>query len=346
MNTNRHTLKNKDKKIPRCLRLLTKMILTFVIGCICFSGCAALKEAQQRREARVKQQKNKQYLLLTVPKVEIKVGGGALTAESAHYSITFAEDLRKHDDFDEISERRTYAQSALVYMESLYNEMEAVFGFQPEHKIHVTLHQVYEGATNRATTTTQYGSKFQGNTSLRHKYIAGIKMDFPLAMYEKPTTRVHELTHAFTSIYHLPTWFDEGLAVLMETEWAKAGLHPKFDNLQTYLRRNPNGTNALEGWDSHGGNRELVRWRYRYAYTVVSELRKSYGPDFYIKVFRLMDADQLHTKLATQMSTSFLVYYFSQIAGTDLTPFFKELGFEVEKLTKVQILQNTNHIKG
>lgn len=344
MNTNRHTLKDNNAKIFRCPRLMKKMILTCLIGCICFSGCTALKEAQQRREARIKKQKDKRHLMLTPSKVDIQVAEGALTAESAHYSITFAEDLREHDDFDEISERRTYAHSALAYMESLYNEMDAVFGFQPEHKIHVTLHHVYNGSTNVATTSTQYATKTQGNSSLR--YVTGIKMDFPIAMYEKPTTRVHELTHAFTSIYYLPTWFDEGLAVLMETEWAKGGLHAKFDNLQMHLRRNLDGINDLQDWDSHGGNSELVQWRYRYAYTVVSELRKRYGPDFYIKVFRSMDADQLHNRLATKMSTSFLVYYFSQTAGTDLTPFFRELAFKVEKLTKAQILQNINQIKG
>ena len=343
MPTNRCTLKWQRCETIPSLHLITKMLPAFVIGCIFFSGCTALREAQQRREAQIKKQRAKQYLMLTPSKVDIQVAEGARTAESAHYSITFAEDLRGHDDFDEISERSTHVQSALAYMESLYNEMNAVFGFQPKHKIHVTLHNIYNGSTNSATTTTQYGYKVQGNTSLRH--VAGIKMNFPIAMYEKSTTRVHELTHAFTNIYYLPTWFNEGIAVLMETEWAKGGLHPKFDNLQTHLRRNLDGINDLEDWDSHGGDSELIQWRYRYAYTVVSELRKRYGPGFYIKVFRLMDADQLHNKLATKMPTSFLVYYLSQTAGTDLTPFFTELAFKVQKLTKAQILQNINRMK-
>ena len=280
--------------------------------------------------------------MLAPAKGKVQVTAGAQTAESAHYSITFADDLSVHHKFDETSERSTYVQSALVYMESLYKEMNAVFGFQPQHKIHVTLHNVYRGTTNRATTTTQYTYKTQGNTSL--KYVTGIKMDFPIAMYEKPTTRVHELTHAFTNIYFLPTWFNEGIAVLMETEWAKGGLHPKFDDLHRNLKRNLDGINDLEDWESHGGNPKLTQWRYRYAYTIVSELRKRYGPDFYIKVFRLMDADQLHSKLPTKMSTSFLVYYLSQAAGTDLAPFFTELAFKVQKLTKAQILENINRM--
>ena len=334
---------NNRVKISAFPRLLTLLLPVFIIGCLCFSGCTAFKEAQQRREARLKKQRDEQYLMLTPAKSdEVQFGEGARTAESAHYTITFAEDLKEHENFDENSERRVYAESALAYMESLYNEMNAVFGFQPEHKIHVTLHNIYRGTTNVATTTTQYSYRTQGNTSL--KAVTGIKMDFPIAMYEKPTTRVHELTHAFTNIYFLPTWFNEGIAVLMETEWAKGGLHPKFDSLETNLKRNMDGINDLEDWASHGGNPRVTQWRYSYAYTIVSELRKRYGPDFYIRVFRLMDADQLHNKLPSKMSTSFLVYYLSQAAGVDLVPFFTKYAFKVQKLTKSDILMNINQM--
>ena len=334
---------NNRVKISAFPRLLTHLLPVFIICCLCFSGCTVMKEAQQRREARVKKQRDDQYLLLTPFKDNnVRFGEGARTAESTHYTITFAEDLKEDENFDEISERSVYAESALGYMESLYNEMNAVFGFQPEHKIHVTLHKIYRGTTNVATTTTQYSYQSQGNTTL--KTVTGIKMDFPIPMYEKQTTRVHELTHAFTNIYFLPTWFNEGIAVLMETEWGKGGLHKKFDNLETHLKRNMDGINDLEDWASHGGSSRLTQWRYRYAYTIVSELRKRYGPDFYIKVFRLMDADQLHNKLPSKMSTSFLIYYLSQAAGVDLVPFFTEYAFKVQKLTKADILMNINQM--
>lgn len=342
MPTNRCTLKWQRCKTILSLHLITKLLLVFVIGWIFFSGCTGLKEASQRREARLKKQRDEQYLMLTPSKGEVQVAEDARTAGSAHYSITFAEDLKDQENFDEVSDRSEFMQSALGYMESLYNEMNTVFGFQPEHKIHVTLHNVYSGTTSVATTTTQYRYESRGNTSL--KFVTGIKMDFPIAMYEKPTTRVHELTHAFTNIYFLPTWFNEGIAVLMETEWAKGGSHPKFDSLETNLKRNMDGINDLEDWASHGGNPRLTQWRYRYAYTIVSELRKRYGPDFYIRVFRLMDADQLHNRLPTKMSTSFLVYYLSQAAETDLVPFFTDLAFNVQKLTKAHILENINQM--
>ena len=252
MPTNRCTLKWQRCKTILSLHLITKLLLVFVIGWIFFSGCTGLKEASQRREARLKKQRDEQYLMLTPSKGEVQVAEDARTAGSAHYSITFAEDLKDQENFDEVSDRSEFMQSALGYMESLYNEMNTVFGFQPEHKIHVTLHNVYSGTTSVATTTTQYRYESRGNTSL--KFVTGIKMDFPIAMYEKPTTRVHELTHAFTNIYFLPTWFNEGIAVLMETEWAKGGSHPKFDSLETNLKRNMDGINDLEDWASHGGN--------------------------------------------------------------------------------------------
>ena len=52
-----------------------------------------------------------------------------------------------------------------------------------------------------------------------------------------------------------------------------------------------------------------------------------------------MDEDLLYKKLYGNMSTSFVVYYFSQAAGEDLVPFFKNLKFDVRKLEKADILQ-------
>lgn len=336
--TNKYPLDVNGVKTIRLLRHIIKLFLVLIVGCLLFNGCAALEEAQRVREAREKKQRHEEYLMLTPSKGEIKIAKDAQTAESDHYTITFGPDLEDHEDFDEDSERGPFMQSALSYMESLYKEMNAIFGFQPEHKIHVTLHDVYNQSRSVATTTTQYRYESQGDTSL--KYVTGIKMDFPLRMYEKHDVRVHELTHAFTNIYFLPTWFNEGIAVLMQTEWAKGGSHPKFDNLEANVKRNLDGVNDLEDWEFHGGTSKLLQWRYSYAYSIVSELRKRFGPDYYIKVFQLMEADQLHNKLPSKMSTSFLIYYLNQAAQTDLIPFFESLHFKVRRLTKEDILQN------
>ena len=312
-----------------------------------FGGCTALQEAQQKREARLIEQRDANSLMLAPSDAKIQIAPGALKGESEHYTLTFAEDLRAVEGFHLEAERRTFALSALGYMESLYDAMNDYFGFQPKHKIHVTLYDVYQGTRHVATTGTSYRQGYQDGSYL--KVVTGITMNFPLAMYEQQDVRAHELTHAFTNIYFLPTWFSEGLAGLIQAEYAKGNSHTKLD-LRGNLKLNLNGVNELEAWTGHTGTspltgNPLTRWRYNYSYSIVSKLREDYGDDFYIRVFQLMEADRLHQKLPDKMETSFLVYYFSKAAGADLVPFFKELQFPVRRLEKSDILKKVTSFR-
>lgn len=312
------------------------VILIVAIGSF-LNGCAALQEAQQKREKRLAEKRNEKQFLLSASKATINVEATPLEGkphgESEHYTLKFADDLLAMDDYDEPQERETFANSALLYMESLYDAMHNIFGFKPEHKIHVTLYDLYRGTNRIAVTGTQY--RYGNNI----KTVTGITMHFPMSMYAKPGVRVHELTHAFTNIYFLPTWFNEGVAVLMQMEYAKGSGHPKFESLERSLKLDLNGINELENWGGHMETTPLTHWRYSYAYTVVSELRERYGNELYIRVFELMETDQLHQKLAGAMPTSFIVYYISQAAGVDLVPFFEKLKFNVRKINKEDILQ-------
>ena len=313
------------------------MLLAVLTAGLVFGGCAALEEAQQRREERILEKRDATSLMLEPSTATIRVAPDARFGESDNYTLTFSEDLQALEAFDEIEERKVFTESALSYMESLYAAMNRMFGFQPKHKIHVTLHDLYRGGRNAAVTRTSYRSAVLDGRYV--KFINGIYMEFPIQMYEKYDVRVHELVHAFTNIYFLPVWFSEGIAVLIQTEYAKGGSHPKFDDLDAHLRIDLDGVNQLESWAGHGQSDPLTEWRYRYAYTVVAELWGRYGADFYIKVFELMETDGLHQKLEGTMRTSFLVYYLSEVAGEDLVPFFQKLHFKVRKLTKADILK-------
>ena len=331
-------MKNKKAHACRIVDFLDNNIRLFsilIVSCIFFSSCAgfqeALQEAQEVREKRLAA-KREQYATLPAAKGETKVDDEAEKAESDNYTLMLADDLKGNEDFDDPAERKAFLENELPYMESLYIELHDRFGFQPEYKIGVTIYQNYQN-NRQADTHKQY---VQSNTG---KTLKSIKINFPLSMYKDPGVRAHELTHAFTSAYFLPVWFDEGIAVLIQTEFAQRRSHPKFDSLQKDLRRNLDGINSLEDWET-GGSPELILWRYRYAHTVIAELQKLHGKDFYIKAFQLMDADQLYNKLSGRMPTSFLVYYLSQAAGADLVPFFKNLHFNVRKITKEEILQN------
>ena len=317
---------------------LTRARVAFVLLAMMFvfNGCAALEEAQRRREKRILEERDATSLMLRPSKAKFKIRDDG-TFQSDHYTLTFAEDLLVQEGFDEAEERELFAESALGYMESLYDAMNRLFGFKPKHKIHVTLHHLYQGNNLAAYTRTDYRSGMADGRYV--KSVKGIQMDFPMRMYEKHGVRVHELTHAFTNIYFLPVWFSEGIAVLIQTEYANGGLHPKLDSLQADLEIDLDGVNQLESWGGHTDNDPLTQWRYKYSYTLVAELWEKYGADFYIRVFRLMERDGLHQKLAGNMKTSFLVYYFSEAAGEDLVPFFRKLHFKVRKLTKEDILK-------
>ena len=62
-----------------------------------------------------------------------------------------------------------------------------------------------------------------------------------------------------------------------------------------------------------------------------------YQKEFYIKTFQLMDVDQLHNKLPNRMSNSFLLYYLSKAAGTDLVPFFIAFSTHFENPKKLLV---------
>ena len=327
-------------------RSLLRFVATFLcvlpmllVTALVFSSCTALQEAQQRREKRLLEERKAGSLMLKRSDVEPKIAPDALFGESDNYTLKFAEDLRGTPAFDEAHERAEFIRSALGYMESLYQAMREHFGFHPKHKIHVTLHDALRGSRLGAFTTTQYGFGIQNGRYV--KFIRGIQMDFPMQMYEKHGVRAHELTHAFTNIYYIPVWFSEGIAVLIQSEYVQGGLHRKFDSLKADVRLDINGENELENWTGHTESSPLTQWRYRYAYTLVAELWERYGNDFYIKVFELMEKDGLHQQLESLMPTSVLVYYFSQVAGEDLVPFFRELHFiKVRRLTKADIVKH------
>ena len=298
-------------------------------------GCAALEEAQQRKQERTRLQQQERYVTFERPNTEIEMLQDGLTLESEHYTFTFAQDLLTHPDYDEPDERQSVGKGALLFMESLYNYVHEIFGFEPNHQLKVNLRQTHHGSTNLATTSTRTQTIYQNGEWL--KVVEGIEMDFPVAMFNQRAVRAHELTHAFTNIYLLPTWFAEGIAVLVQVEYAQGKSHRRLD-LYEDLKTDLDGRNAVQYWKGHLSTDQLTQWRYSYSYSIVAELKKRFGEDFYPTVFRLIEADQLHQRLPGEMATSFLVYYLSEAAGEDLVPFFEALKFDVRRITKPEIM--------
>ena len=325
-----HQVQNLNQFIKHTSPISILLMIAFL-----FMGCAALEEAQRRKEERTKQQQQERYVTFERPTTEIEMAADSLTLTSEHYTFTFAEDLLTHPDYDEPDERQNIGKGALLFMESLYNYVHDIFGFEPEHQLMVTLRQTHFGRTNLATTSTRTQTIYRNGEWL--KLVEGIEMDFPVVMFNQRDVRAHELTHAFTNIYLLPTWFAEGIAVLVQVEYARGKSHRRL-GLHKDLKTDLDGRNAVQFWKGHLSTDQLTQWRYSYSYSIVADLKKQFGEDFYPTVFRLIKADQLHQRLPGEMTTSFLVYYLSQAAGQDLVPFFEELKFDVQRLTREEIV--------
>ena len=301
-----------------------------------FAGCSALSQAQKKREARTREAQQKRYLTFERPDSEVTASVDGLTINSEHYTMTFDDALLNHKDYDEVKERQESGQGALVFMESLYNFVHGIFGFEPNQRMDVKLYETFQGTRSIATTQVSYRTTYQNGELIRT--VDGIQMNFPLFMFNQRDVRAHELTHAFTQIYFLPTWFAEGIAVYVQLEHAKGHSHEKVD-LYEDLKLDFDGVNGVQNWRGHIDTiRALSRWGYDYSYSIVSELRRRFGDGFYPKLFERIEADRLHQKLVGAMSTSMLIHYMSQAAGQDLIPFFEGLNFNVRRLTREEIL--------
>ena len=107
-----------------------RLTVLLLIAVLVFNGCTALEEAQRRREKRILEERNADSLMLRPSKATIEIGTDAIRSESDHYTLTFTEDLYGHPQFDNVQKREVFARSALGYMESLYDAMNRLFGFQ------------------------------------------------------------------------------------------------------------------------------------------------------------------------------------------------------------------------
>ena len=318
---------------PRSSLNYALILLLAVFFC---TGCAALNEAQQRRQERVKNERKERHVLYERPASEFSATPDGLTVNSEHYTLTFDETLLQHEDYDEAQERQDTGRGILVSLESLYNFVYDILKFEPNYRIEVVLHPPSRGRTHAAVTASGAQITLDGGELI--KQVTSARIHFPLNMMQQKGTQAHELTHAFTEIYNIPSWFAEGLSVLVEVEYVKQGYFGKID-IENDIRVNADGVNMVQNWSSGTiGVPAITKWRYDYSYSLVSKLKSRFGEDFYAKVFKLIEEEKFHEKTLERMSTSVLVYFLSQVAGEDLIPFFEKLKFNVRSLTKSEIL--------
>lgn len=232
-----------------------------------------------------------------------------------HISFDYDPSITSHEALNTESERADYKAKALSEVEKLFDELRDRFGFAPDHQIHIKLVDAVQGMKNVANTVVMYNPMTGG--------IARLTMHFPYEMFERVSVRAHELTHAFIAPFHLPTWADEGFAVYIENMYADTPQHPVFETLQTEIRRDTDGVNAVQHWTEGSGiyaDVDLTLWCYRYSHTLIHEIEKQW-PGTFAKVFQTVHPQ---TTLSTP---TFVVVLDGIISDTDMVSFFEKLGF-------------------
>lgn len=325
------------RKVNHIKRDIPYIIIFCLLGLVLsVPGCVeSLKSAQHSRPKRTIYER--QYLeTYKRPKVKPKaLSEDGLKFESEHYLLTFSEDIKKVPKFGSPQERISRGLGDLIFMEGQYEFVKEIFGFEAKDKIKVNVHRTLRGSPNDAYTSMSKGMKVVDN---QFQAAYDIEVHFGIDAFKKRSVQAHELTHAFTQVYALPAWLAEGIAVLVESEYAGGALWAKAKRDLEPIGLDENGVNIIQNWRGHGSKlpgRSIET--YAYSYSIVSELRKRYGDDFFKKFFALLDKDGIHYK-AGILSSSVIVYYMSQAAGEDLVPFFRRLKFNVRKLKRENIL--------
>jgi len=312
-----------------------------VLGCL-----QSLQEAQKlqgEKRAKLKEQER----TFQRPKSKPIVSKDGLKFETEHYILTFAENIEDEDGYETTEERIARGSGAILFLEGQYDFVKNIFGFDAKNKIKVKVEQALEASEtldgdepvvrgrNDARALINKSVKRVGNHFVTNY---DITVYFGIEAFKERSVQAHELTHAFTSAYALPAWLDEGIAVFVESEYAGGAGWAKMNRNLTPIEYDKDGFNVIQNWRGHGSalpGRSIET--YAYAYSIVYELRKRYGDDLFKKFFALVEKDGIHHRAGT-LSSSVIAYYMSQAVGRDVVPFFKEINFNVRKLTKEDIV--------
>ncbi len=312
--------------------IISFYLLIFILSVL---GCVETLQSAKRRPSHRPLYEKEHLRTYKRPKVKPQASEDGLKFNSEHYTLTFSESIAKVQGYESADERKSRGLGDMMFLERQYDFVRKIFGFEAKDKIKIVVQPALKGDAHDAYTSISRGMEQVGN-QFRSKY--DITVYFGIESFKSRSVQAHELTHAFTQVYALPAWLAEGIGVLVEAEYAGGARWAKRHKSLEPLGFDENGVNIIQNWRGHGSNlpsRSIET--YAYAYSLVSELRKRYGEDFFKKIFTLIEKDGVHHKAGT-LSTSVVVYYMSQAAGEDVVPFFEQLEFKVRKLTQEDIL--------
>ena len=254
----------------------------------------------------------------SVPKVDIRESESGFRFVTNHFDLQFDTALGTTKGFETLAERTSRGKGAMLFLESQYAFLREVLGIGAPMLIEVIVYPNIRGDERdaHASVVAERGV---------------MRAEFGIQAFFAQDVRAHEMTHAFTAVYGLPAWLDEGLAVLVEGELAGGAEWAKQNRSLTLMRPIGGGPNPIQSWRRQGSTLPFRdETTYSFSYSIIAELRDRYGDVFFQRFFQGIHEAVVAERRLREHSDEEIVALMSRAADADLRPFFVgELRFKL-----------------
>jgi len=218
---------------------------------------------------------------------------------------------------------------ASEFLNDGYEFVRDIFGIEASKQLLVVIAPTVRGDADDAYTQTQWMLMGEGGRMIEDSQESVIY--FGQAAFEDHTVLAHEMTHALLNAYRLPAWFSEGIAALVEVDYAKSS-RTDFGKYTTKpIGLDESGHNVIQTWRGHGSALpERSSETYGSAYAIIREIRMRYGDDVYPLFFGDFKVTKAHLASGDELSLDVIIDTFNRVTGRDVAPFFQEIQFDVE----------------
>ncbi|GIX06525.1 MAG: hypothetical protein KatS3mg115_0928 [Candidatus Poribacteria bacterium] len=305
--------------MARGLGALLVLVLVAVEGCAPSGGGRLPRSVQQHRE----RLRVETYRVLDAG---LGAQGDGYTFRSQRFVFTFDRAFDTIAGFRTPEERYERGKEAHAVLEGGYAFVRDLFGIEASKPIRVVILPALDGDPGDAKTVTEW-------KTLDGKILDGseeVTMYFGYRAFQHAPTLAHELAHALLGVYALPAWLNEGIATLVEVDYAKGRPLRGTGRFPEPLGFDPEGYNIIETWRGDGNPLPFRSGEtYSYAYAIVKELQRRYGEDVFVRFFAELKRTKPHLQ-GTLLTSEQIVDVLERLVGPEVREFFaKTLRFRV-----------------
>lgn len=261
----------------------------------------------------------------------VRAGLGAhpdgYTFINERFRFEFAKEFEAVDGYEARDDRHTQGIAASDFLNGGYDFVRDIFGIEAGKQLRVVIAPTVRDDADDAYTSTSWREMGDGGRMIEDSQES--VMYFGKAAFEDHTVLAHEMTHALLNTYRLPAWFAEGIAALVEVDYANSARTDFGKFTIEPIGLDEDGHNVVQTWRGHGSALpERSSETYGSAYAIIREIRRRYGDDVYARFFQDFRETKAHL-MGGGLSLDAIIDTFNRVTGTDVTPFFAEIKFDL-----------------